>query len=304
MKRLATVAGALALGVAGCGSEQEPGGSIGRALSAQTSLTPTTHLFAEPVVARLDLVVDDEQLDPRRMLVKASFQPYDLVGPVRRSTESVDGGLTRLRYEYTLRCLRIACIPEVLLSAAADNETGRGERITTRLKRAQVLYADADGERLLRNAAWPSLQSVSRINPNEIPRFGFAFRRSTPVPEPTYRISPTLLGGALLAVALALLALPALLVARWFRGRRPVAVEEGPILSPLDRALLLVEWAAAQEDGERRGALEMLAVELDAHERRELAAAARDLAWRRSFPESDAAGTLVTTVRESNGRAA
>jgi hypothetical protein len=299
----ASLAVAFGLLVAGCGGGGEAGSSLGRALTASASLTPTTHLFAEPVVARLVVVVDADELDPDRIRVKTSFDPYDIVGSPRQIRSSFGGGLTRLRYEYTLRCLLIECIPQVLTSAAGEDETGRGERITTTFNRARVLYSDSDAERVLRNVAWPSLQSVSRINPEEIPRFGFVFRTSTPIPEATYPASPTLVGGALLVGALALLALPAVLVARWSRRRRPLPDEEAPEVPPLERALLLVESTAARENGsERRGALEMLAVELDASERAGLAAAARDLAWGRVGPSPEAAGTLVTTVREADGR--
>jgi hypothetical protein len=289
---------------AGCGSGEQAGQEpLGRAVVAKTSLTPSAHLFAEPVVARLDVVVDRDQVDPGRVRVKPGFEPYEIVGGVVRTREDF-GSVTRLRYEFTLRCLLIECIPAILQSAAGDDESGRGERRTFRFKPASVLYENPDAEpRTLRNAAWPTLEAISRINASEIPRFGFVFRTSvTPLPDVTYSASPTFLGAGLIAGALALLALPAGLAAGWLRRRRPEPIEEEPELPPLEQALLLVEWARDRENGaDRRKALEVLAVELDASRQDTLADAARSLAWAQTSPTPDAAATLVQAVREADG---
>ena len=57
--------------------------------------------------------------------------------------------------------------------------------------------------------------------------------------------------------AVALLALPTVLVVRWYRRRRPAAsVAEEPELTPLERAIRLVEWTgdARRRDGAAGGA--------------------------------------------------
>jgi hypothetical protein len=294
----------LALILGGCaGSENATDLPLGRQVSAQVSVTPTVHLFAEPVVARAEVVVDREHLDPERIRLQAKFLPYDVKGFERWSQER--GRLTVLTYEWTLRCLRLDCIPEVLPSAAGEAETGRGERRSLRLVPARVLYDDPGGkERLLTRGLWPELVSVSRIKQSDVPRIGNVFKVSpAPLPKPDYRVSPTLLGVGLLGAAAALLALPVAIGIGWWRRRRPApVVEEEPELTPLERALRLVEWARGRENGaERREALEVLAVELDTLEHDELAESARTLAWSPASPAPESADELVRSVRRADG---
>jgi hypothetical protein len=300
--------GLLPLALAGCGGG---GGEatdlpLGKKVAAVSQLDPTVHVFAEPVTATLEVVVDGEQLDPDRVRVETSFLPYDV--KAERQTTEKRGQLTVIRREVVLRCLRIACIPEVLASDAGPAETGRGERRTLKLPAARVLYEDPDGTtRLLQKKAWPEVVSVSRLKESDVPGFArFLFKTGvTPLAEPDYRVSPTLLGVGLLVVALALLALPAALVILWLRRRRPapVLVEE-PQLTPLECALRLVEWSRGRENGsERREALEVLAVELEAVERPELARSARELAWSATVPSPERASSLVSEVRSSDGLA-
>jgi len=291
--------------LAGCGGGGEStAADAARPVTTRATLEPSTHLFAEPVVARLDVIVDGDAVDPDGVEVTTDFEPYEVLAET--SSREDFGGVTRLRHEFTLRCLLIACIPEVLQSAAGEDETGRGERTTIRLAPAAVSYEDAEsGERRSRNAPWPTLESVSRITASDVPSFGFVFEASaTPLAEPTYRLPPVALAGGLGALALALLALPVVLVVRWARARRPPPPEPVAELTPLERALALVEWASARENGrERREALEVLAVELDALERDALAARARTLAWSPGQPSADHAGDLVRSVQEVDGDA-
>jgi hypothetical protein len=304
---LGTFALLLLLLLAGCaGGDESTELPLGRQVSAQGSLTPTVHLFAEPVLARVDVVVDRDHLDPDRVRVETKFLPYDVKAS---STGRRDRGrFTELRYEWHLRCLRISCIPEIIASAAGEAETGRGERRSFDLPAAQVLYDEpgADDPRTLTRATWPELVSVSRIRQSDVPSFGYVFKTSVaPLHEPDYRVSPTVLGAGLIVGALALLALPVALLVGWWRRRRPppVAVEE-PELTPLERALRLVEWAGERENGaERREALELLAFELEAAESAELSDSARRLAWSQPSPSPEAAAELVEVVREADGRA-
>jgi len=292
----------IVLAASGCsGGGEEAATGPPRAVTTKTSLTPSTHLFAEPVIARLDVVVDGNTVDPDEVVVETEFEPYEVLRQ-RRTVEDF-GRLTRIRYELALRCLLIACIPEVLQSAAGEAETGRGERTTVRLPAATIAYDDPEqGERSL-SVRWPPLESVSRITASDIPSFGFVFKTSvTPLAAPTYRVSPTVLAGALLLGAVALLALPAWLVVRWLRRRRPLPPVEEVELTPLERALALVEWSNTRQDGtERREALEVLAVELEAVESVELAWRARGLAWSPSSPSPEAATELVATVKGNDG---
>jgi hypothetical protein len=304
MKALLAAA-AMVLLVAGCGGgERAQDLPRGKKVAATARLDPTVHVFAEPVTAVVEVAVDREEIDPDRVRVETAFLPYD-VKAERRSTER-RGGLTVLRREYVLRCLRIGCIPEILSSAAGEAETGRGERRALRLPAARVLYDDPGGEtRVLQRVPWPEVVSVSRLKQSDIPEFGdFVFKTSvTPLPKLDFRVPPTVLGIALLVVAAALLALPAILVARWYRRRRPVeVVAEEVALTPLERAVRLVEWAGERENGaERREALEVLAVELDAANWPELARSARALAWSPASPPAARAADLVAEVRRVDG---
>jgi hypothetical protein len=305
--RALLVVGAALLLIAGCGGNEEAADlPLGKKVAATTALDPTVHVFAEPVTASVEVVVDREQVDPDRVRVEAEFLPYDVKAEQASSEER--GRFTVIRRQYLLRCLRVACIPEILPSAAGEAETGRGERRAMRLPAARVLYDDPDGKtRVLQQASWPEVVSVSRLKQSDVPQFDdFVFKTSvTPLPEPDYRVSPTLLGAALLMGAVALLALPAALVVRWYRRRRPVTVlVEESELTPLERALRLVEWAGGHDDGtERREALEILAVELDSMEHRELARSARELAWSPVSPPAARAADLVADVRGAYGAA-
>lgn len=298
-------AAAVALLAAGCGGEEASSDlPLGRRVAATATLDPTVHVFAEPVTAAVEVVVDRDQVDPDRVRIETEFLPYDV--KAERESREDRGRLVVLRREFVLRCLRLDCIPEVLPSAAGEAETGRGERRAIRLPAARVLYEDDQGKtRTLQKAAWPEVVSVSRLKQSDVPQFDrFIFKVGvTPLAEPDYRISPTVLGLGLLAAALALLALPAVLLVRWLRARRPapvVAVEAE--LTPLEQALRLVEWANARADGaERREALEHLAVELEADERTELARSARTLAWSPASPAPEKAERLVADVRSAAG---
>ena len=59
--------GALVVVASGCGGGGEvPPLPEGRSLAVTQSLTPDVQLFAEPVVARVDVLVDGERFDPDR----------------------------------------------------------------------------------------------------------------------------------------------------------------------------------------------------------------------------------------------
>lgn len=295
----------LAVGCGGAGDADAP--PPGRFVATSRALTPSVHLFAEPVVARLDVVVDRERLDPDRVRLRASFLPYELVHSVARTRRDFTR-FTRLRYEYTLRCLDAACVPTQHATVLGAQESGRPERLTVRFKPARVLYDDpSTGEvRQLRRVWWPPLESTSRINSTDLNAFQTQFRTTVaPLPEPSYRLAPPLLAGLLLAGALALLALPAALAAAWVVRRRPPPAEPEPEAPPLERALRLVERALERGgDAERREALELLAHELDGAGLAGPAGSARELAWSQAPPAPERVSRLVEEVREAGGAAA
>ena len=306
MRRIAVVAAAVAL-LAGCAGDGDEGAAPpGKDFATSRALTPTAHLFGEFVHARVDVIVDRAKLDPDRVRTHLDFLPYRIQSGVARSREDFSH-FTRLRWEATLRCVTIACVPSRLQSVLGEQE-GRGERRTYRFKPARIDYEDPQTgkTRRLTDVRWPPLDAISRLSPDEqqVPTYaalgpGGEFGATlAPVAKPSYRVPPWLLGGALLAAALALLAFPATLVVREVRRRRPErAVEAQP--SALERALQRVERVRDHGDAEeQREALEALAFELDGDGR---AARVRALAWRPEAPAAAETTSLVAELRGADG---
>ncbi|HEX4747480.1 MAG TPA: hypothetical protein VFU99_11445 [Gaiellaceae bacterium] len=317
MRRGAIAAVLLTVLAAGCG------GSDGRPLIAASKtavvrgeLIPDVHLFGEPVVARVDVVVNRDKVDPDAVRLKARFEPYEKVGETREARTDI-GNYTVIQYTTTLRCLDERCIPRT-----ADGETTvsqlpglppflpgqqRDEKVKYEFPPATVVAEVEPKELTLGRVAWAPLRSLSRINwyDSSVVGQGFPFVANvTQVPEPEYRISPTVVGLTLLAVALALLAIPGFLV--WDRRRRhAVPKTHAPALSPLERALRLVEWASRRPSArERREALEALAFELAHEEDVDAAERARQHGWSPPEPQPDEMNELVSTIREDTGAAA
>jgi hypothetical protein len=300
------LASMLALAAAGCArSESEvPFLPQGRAIDSSRSLSPTTHFFGDIVAARVEVRIDRRQLDPAKLRVEADFKPYELVGEAELDRRDL-GHYTRMRYEYSLRCLTVGCIPEQLQTQLGSQEGARGERRTFRFPPAQVRYDDPSGEfpGLLRSVSWPPVTSASRLNEAQS-EAEFPFRASPEaLPPPSYSASPALVVGGLLLAGLALLAWPARLGLRAWRGRRaPVVQAAAPSLTPLQRALLLVEWARERPNGDdRRRSLEVLADELERTGAATLSGQASELAWSRDAPSPETVSALLQRVREEDG---
>lgn len=292
---------ALLLAPAAAAETALPGG---RAIVAATSVSPETHLFAEPVVARMDLVLDPRLLDPDRIRVRLRLAPYERVGPIQERRRAV-GELVHLRYTAMLRCLHVGCIAPREATILGEQEAGRAERQTFQFPPAEVRY----GERVLLRRRFPAVEVVSRVNTAQLeaadvaPFAGrSAYVASTEPPPPTYRLSPTLLAALALTAAFLLFLFPVslggrLLYARWIAARRPRP------LTPLERALALIAWTGRRDDGEedRRKALELLAVVLERGGARPLADATRALAWDAESPARERAGELAAQARRTIG---
>lgn len=309
--------GLCVVALAGCGgSDSPPLLAGGKAAAVRGSLTPDVHLFAEPVVARIDVVVDRDQVDPSNVVVKTDFKPYETVGATSVEREDL-GRFTHLRYATTLRCLEIDCIPNTFkysdvpisqtpeLPLFPENQQ-RDEKRKYEFPPAQVTAGEGDEAKTLGRVVWLPLRSLSRINwyDSSVVGQGFPFAANvTPLPDTTYRISPTLLGVVLLALAIALVALPVAYLVRSRRARRQPKASTTPQLSPLERALALVEWASRRPSvDERREALEALAYELDTAAG-ETAGRARAQGWSPPTPESEEMTDLVASIREDDAPA-
>jgi hypothetical protein len=304
---------AAALAFVGCGGEDETAAlPEGRFLASEQEIEPRVALFADPITARVDLIVDTERYDPDRVRLATKFDPYEPSGDVVRTRKDL-GRYAHLRYEYTLRCLVYACLPKVGggppqvqpggIPPPPSGNSGFGERQTFNFKAAKVLYDDPEkGVRQIQSVSWPAVQSVSRLNlgDSRVTGIGFPFSASVlPLPGTSYRVAPAVLGIGLLAAALALLALPATLVARSLRKESPPEEEPERELTPLERALARVEDARDEAEPSRREALEALAFELEVTVS-ELVPGARRLAWSPSVPSPEAMGLLVESVREAD----
>jgi hypothetical protein len=222
------------------------------------------------------------------------------------------GDFTLIRYRTTLRCLNELCIPPTVGNVTITQTPElpifpeaqqRDEKQKYEFPNA-IVSAEAEPEKVLGRVVWPPLRSLSRINwyDSSVVGQGFPFVATvTPLPEPRYRVSPTLLGLGLLVLALALFALPVLLVRERRRRRAVPPAEVGPALSPLERAFRLVEWASRRPSvGDRREALEVLAYELGHEVDGDSAKRAREQGWSPPPPEPEEMTKLVATIREES----
>ena len=288
---------------AGCGGSDDGIAALpqGRFVEARGSLGPPIHLFGDTLTAEVDVIVDRTKLDPSRLSLKTFFKPYKKVGRTQITRRDA-GDLAEVRYRLRLRCLERACITSTLGTIA--NPGGSAPR-TFRFQPAEVRYTDqgAKQSRLLRAVRVPPLESVTRINAQDVTQvYGFPFRDTfTPLPSLSRR-SPTTIAVALLLIAAALLVLPATLALRWWRKRRqPPPPELPPEPTALERAIALVEWSLQRENGaERREALNLLADELDGLESNGLADETRVAAWSPPSPSPREATRILELVKEQH----
>jgi hypothetical protein len=307
--------GLCVLALAACGGrETKPLLASGKKAVVRGTLTPDVHLFAEPVVARIDVILRREAVDPNEVHVKTDFAPYESVVGTSVARRDI-GGFTHLRYTTTLRCLGPDCIPRTVhgnqITVPQTSELPlfpetqqRDEKRTYEFPPAILTVGPGTEAKTLGRVVWPPLRSLSRINwddPSVVGQ-GFPFASDvTPLPKPTYRVSPTVFGLGLLAAALLLLAVPTWLVVQRLRRRVSRDADSGPTLAPLEQALALVEWASRRPSvEERREALEALAHELDSDDADGKAALAREHGWSPPVPATEDMSALVTAIREED----
>lgn len=259
------------------------------AIGVNPSLSPRVSLFADELVARVEVIVDRRQLDPDRVRLQARYAPYQPVGRVTVSRRDA-GRLTKLRYTARLRCLTNACAPATARRRIA-------------LRPARVVYALPDGAERSLSFRWPRLLVGSRLDAADVARNREPWRADLyGLPGVSYRVPPLAARVGLLAAAALLLAAAAL-IALWTLGVRalPIRRRAAPqAQAPLERALELVERARLRGGaGHRRKALELLALELARHGEAHLAEDARELAWSQAAPEPEPTGALALRVRRA-----
>jgi hypothetical protein len=267
-------------------------------LKAYATVTPTVHLFGDKVTARLAVVADTKWIEPSRLRVHTSFEPYR---PLRKATITrvQVGRFAQVTWTWTLQCLTTPCAPRIPPSERYHD---------FRFKTVYIDYLAEDGKRAYGvTATWPKVEVQTQVSPGvrqymaQTNRFKWLFH-TTPVAAPAYRVSPSVLFWVALGLAGAL-GLAALGLAwRWYRAVRPravTAIAVAPPATALERALQLLAWAhASGNETLERKTLERVAAELDVEDVDELSRAARELAWSQRVPQDEDVETLAERARE------
>jgi hypothetical protein len=259
-----------------------------RPLTVQTSVSPAWLYFADAVTARVDVLVDSRQVDPRSVQLGASFAPWQQIAPAGSATER-SGAIVRLTYRFHLACLAFACIP-----ASTVVQPFRLRSLTITARRL-------DGSSVALRRAWPVLHVAGRFPPPTALTATPTLITRTVVPAATYRFNATLLawvldgvGGIVIAVALGFGAVE---FARWRSGRRDLAVDTRP---PLARSLALVREAQSRDPEDRRRAVGLLARTLPPTTSG-LTSVASEVAWSLPEPLPDDIENLVRAVEAELG---
>ena len=268
----------LALGWNGSGADV-PRGT--RPMAATASLSNRAVSFGDPLVARLDLVVDPRAVDPRSIAVRPSFGSYRVTG---RRLRTAGGTAERLSYRWVLECLDSVCAPV-------------SSRVEQRFQPATVSYRTRAGALVTERVAWPPYLLSSRLTDAERrnPGGSRSLRFDATLPAASYRIDPGTLRGLLAALAGLLALAAAVLVGLALRPAAGAVAE--PSESRLAQALRAVRASTANgRPAERRKALGWLGRELRAAERPSEADEARRLAWSAEAPTATSAGEFATRV--------
>jgi len=262
-------------------------------LTARTAIRPRVHVFGDPLVAEVDVILDRRRVDAETVRIDPIFTPFEQVATATRE-RSRAGDSVRLVYRYALGCFNPACVPT-------------GERRSFELPSVRVAYSGPSTRgRTIDSTTWPAFDVASRLGPSDVeqPRWRADQRRLEPA---AYRLSPGVLGAGLIGSAALLVAGAALLAGRLLprRGATAVAPPDTARASPLEGAAELVRLHALggrTPDGRR--ALEGLARELGAAGRSPLARRARALAWSPAPSDPAAVERLLTDVRDGNDQEA
>ena len=103
-------------------------------------MTPSTHLFGDAIVARVDVVFDPAEFDPDRLRVRLRFEPYEAVGGIRE-TRRRSGRLVHVRYEAALRCLHVGCLAPRTETILGGQEEGAPSGRRSSFRRRQSCTA-------------------------------------------------------------------------------------------------------------------------------------------------------------------
>lgn len=288
------------VGVFASGWWSGTGGSYApRDVVASGTITPQSSLFADPLTAEMNVAIDSRRIDPATVQLAPSFGSFT----VRSQREDVESGVddaTVVHFRYEIECIVAECVPLM------GKRTGTGAIETTpiALPAAKLTARRRDGATFAERVAWPPFTVHSRLTAEEI-GFSTPHTASWFSPPPvSWRLTPDLIGGVALALAVLLFLGSGFLVASVAAGdTRQLRLRRLPRLSPVERALRLAEHAAANgEVDEERKALERLAEELARVRHGELAEQARSLAWSERDPASNGLSSLAEALRSNGAR--
>ncbi len=261
-----------------------------------TQLSRSGTLFADPMRASVQVIVDRRRVDPEQVGFTTHFEPYVRIG-LERVSRHDNGRLTRLVYSVELICLTNICLSK-----------DKPEPVRVQFPPAEVFYVPAGGGRRTLRLPWTATTIGPRTTEADLagsdPFLQPSWRATTDPQAVSYGISPHTLRTVLFAGSGLLFALGLLALVRFVStGRLRLRV-----LSPLERAVVLVE-RAPNEAPEKRKALELLSHELARTGEAELALAAKQLAWAEPTPLPTLTQPLTLDVRRvieqrSNGHAA
>lgn len=245
------------------------------------TVTPRTHVFGDPVRAKLELTLDSAA-DPARISLHAKFTPYRIAHQTRELRNH------KLSYTFDLECLGKRCAP-----LAPERQF--------RFPLAMLRYGGRTYAVL-----WPPVTVASRLTLADLqqPTFRVELNHAT---RSSPGLRPQLLGWSLAGGA-ALLAIAAL--GAVFLGRQPDLQPAAPFRlqqperSAIEVALRSVEQALHGDEAGRRTALDGLAAVLDDEGFDELAGQTRALAWSAGTPGGMSVLELVHAVRTGARRAA
>lgn len=253
-------------------------------VSITTSLSPASHSFGDPVVARADVVVDTREVGIDSVSLQPRFDPYETLAPPVVTREQY-GNVGRVRYTYELVCLKEGC----------DTAGDRGVSDFSS-GRARYQFTDRPGN-AFESFDWPLLEVSSRVATKDVEEIRWR-SDATSLVAASYRVNPVGVALVLLLVAIACGAAAVLLARRlWWPARADESElsDEADTRSPLERALEMALRSSGEEDVPlRRRSLERAARELSAAGQEDLAGEARDLAWS-PVPSTSAEITALAT---------
>jgi hypothetical protein len=265
-------------------------------VEGNTQMSRSGTLFADPLRASVQVVVDRERVDPESVGFTTHFEPYVRVGLPQVARHDT-GRLSRLVYSAELICLTNLCLSKE-----------KPEPVRSQFPPAEVFYTTKDGTRETLRLAWVASTIGPRTTDADLngadPFQQPSWRASTDPFAVSYGHSTRALRIVLFGASVLLLAFGVFALARFVKTGR---LRLRP-LTPLERAVVLVE-RAGDDPPEKRKALELLSRELARSGEPELAIVAKQLAWAEPMPLPTLTQPLTLDVRRaidqrSNGRAA